>query len=338
MSWGKVCDTLHSHRKAARAGLEAMGLWVLALSWCRDKGTGGHVPADRPALLADDPAAAARCTEALVLARLWDVEPEGGWRFHDWDEFQETEGEEAARRAQISALRAAAGRRGAEVTNGKRSTNPGDNSAKDGKAGNCQFAAAKAAPLPSDPQPQPQPQPQHLPDPEPRGTGSAGSEPPGSGPSPSELEQLQGDQLEAPSEEPPAPRPQPQAVLQLAEPPKLSVAERIFAAFLEGWRRVVHGSRPPKLDDKRRALIAARLRDFSPEDLEQAARGIWLCEWHVAEWSKRISLEIALRDSPHVEKFRAIAERPELGREQGPATLQRPAKPGEFQWKRTEGA
>src|SRR5580698_11089725 len=32
MTWAKVCDTLHSHPKVLDAGLEAMGLWLRALS------------------------------------------------------------------------------------------------------------------------------------------------------------------------------------------------------------------------------------------------------------------------------------------------------------------
>ncbi len=178
MSWGKVCDTLHAHRKRAKAGHEAIGLWTAALSWSRDKGTGGHIPAGRPLLLSEDEpepeASAARCVERLVKARLWDVDPAGGWRFHDWAEYQESEEQEAARREQISLARAEAGRRGAAVTNGKRSLVAGDNSANGGKIGNARQAAATpgksgTSPLPSDPPPIPSPIPRSDPPVVPRG-------------------------------------------------------------------------------------------------------------------------------------------------------------------------
>lgn len=45
MSWGRVDDKLHSHPKVLRAGLEAMGLWVICMSYCKDHPkTNGVVP------------------------------------------------------------------------------------------------------------------------------------------------------------------------------------------------------------------------------------------------------------------------------------------------------
>lgn len=41
MAWFKVDDKLHSHPKLYRASLRAMGLWVLAGSWCSDQLTDG---------------------------------------------------------------------------------------------------------------------------------------------------------------------------------------------------------------------------------------------------------------------------------------------------------
>ena len=42
--WFKVDDKLHSHMKAAMAGVPALGLWVLAGSWCMDQLEDGFVP------------------------------------------------------------------------------------------------------------------------------------------------------------------------------------------------------------------------------------------------------------------------------------------------------
>jgi len=128
------------------------------------------------------------------------------------------------------------------------------------------------------------------------------------------------------------------APLQLlpAEATTPSPVELVFAAFLTGRQRILPGTRPPRLDVKRRKLILLRLREFSLADLEQAARGIWLSEWHLEVPASRISFEIVLRDAPHIERFRDIALRPELGKAapSKSSTLQPPAKDGEFNWRK----
>ena len=124
MTWGKVDDKLHSHPKPERAGLAAMGLWTLALSYCCDLLTDGVVSRERAARLAGGPSTAAKLAAALVAARLWHPadapcddeactahrQPDGtdGWRFHAWGSYQPT-------RASVDAERKRkqeAGRRG----------------------------------------------------------------------------------------------------------------------------------------------------------------------------------------------------------------------------------
>ena len=80
MTWFKVDDGLHSHPKRHRAGLKAMGLWVVAGSWASDQLTDGFIPTDMLPVLGG------RTTDAraLVDAGLWDA-IEGGWHFHDWE-------------------------------------------------------------------------------------------------------------------------------------------------------------------------------------------------------------------------------------------------------------
>lgn len=98
MPWFKVDDKLHSHVKAARAGLEAMGLWTIAGSWSMDQLTDGFVPDYIAARLHPK---AKRLAAALVKAGLWDeAEKDGdtGWQFHDWDEYQPTRDETEAKR------------------------------------------------------------------------------------------------------------------------------------------------------------------------------------------------------------------------------------------------
>lgn len=94
MAWFWVDDELHDHDKARRAGVDAMGLWVLAGSWAakkRARDADGFVPADvayrwggrRTEALAE------RLVEAGGPDRegLWvpaTVRGEQGWSFHDW--------------------------------------------------------------------------------------------------------------------------------------------------------------------------------------------------------------------------------------------------------------
>ena len=91
MPWFKVDDKLHSHKKAARAGVAAMGLWTVAGSWCADQLTDGFVPDYIAQRLA--PGEADQLAERLVTAGLWhhDVhDGDNGWRFNDWNHYQPT--------------------------------------------------------------------------------------------------------------------------------------------------------------------------------------------------------------------------------------------------------
>lgn len=110
MTWFKVDDKLHDHRKARAAGKAAMGLWVLAGSWAADHLTDGFIPASilsRWGTRAD--------ANRLVTAGLWLVDEqdgEKGWRFHDWSELQPTRAQKLAERE----ARAIAGRLGGRAS------------------------------------------------------------------------------------------------------------------------------------------------------------------------------------------------------------------------------
>jgi hypothetical protein len=105
MTWGKVDDRLHAHPKPEQAGLEAMGLWALALSYSSAQLTDGVITRARVMKLAD-PKAADRAATRLVLVGMWHPAnapcPAGhehcnrfradvdGFRFHDWIDYQPT--------------------------------------------------------------------------------------------------------------------------------------------------------------------------------------------------------------------------------------------------------
>src|SRR3954447_24779403 len=87
MPWFKVDDTLHSHPKTRKAGLEAIGMWSVAGSYCMAYKTDGFVPEwfvgswPKGRKLADE----------LVKAGKWEMgekDGEAGWFFHDWFDYQ----------------------------------------------------------------------------------------------------------------------------------------------------------------------------------------------------------------------------------------------------------
>jgi hypothetical protein len=112
MTWFKVDDKLHDHRKVRAAGKAAMGVWVLAGSWAADNLTDGFIPTTvlpRWGTRAD--------ANKLVTAGLWHTDEqdgEKGWRFHQWNEAgrQPTRAEKLAERA----ARAEAGRIGGQAS------------------------------------------------------------------------------------------------------------------------------------------------------------------------------------------------------------------------------
>lgn len=132
MAWFKVDDQLHSHPKARRAGLESMGLWLLAGSHCMSYLTDGFVEEWFVLSWPNGEAMAQR----LVQHGLW-VEVEGGWQFHDWSEFQPTrESVQADRDAAAERMRRV--RANKKARSGEQVANVRD-----------EFASCSASPSPS---------------------------------------------------------------------------------------------------------------------------------------------------------------------------------------------
>lgn len=109
MPWFKVDDTFHGHPKTRKAGLAAMGMWVLAGSYSASYVTEGFIPDWWVAAL---PQGRKRAAE-LVDAGLWvrgEQDGEQGWFFHDWANYQpskaEIEADRAAARERQKAWRA----------------------------------------------------------------------------------------------------------------------------------------------------------------------------------------------------------------------------------------
>ena len=127
MTWFKVDDHLHSHRKAMRAGHEAMGLWVLAGSWSAAEESDGWVPSYvLPRLVGSD--RAETLATVLVLAGLWsegEQDGEHGYLFRAWDEYQPTREQLEAKRADARDRMRRARTQGGDVrANSARSARP----------------------------------------------------------------------------------------------------------------------------------------------------------------------------------------------------------------------
>lgn len=92
MSWLKLDDRLHSHPKIAKAGLAAVGLWTILLSWAGSYATNGIIPREVAVHFAHgDETLVQRLVDARAPggeAGLLDELPDGTLRLHDFDHYQ----------------------------------------------------------------------------------------------------------------------------------------------------------------------------------------------------------------------------------------------------------
>lgn len=120
MTWGKLCDTFHSHPKIAEAGNAAAGLFARLISWSNHHLTDGRVPRGIIAMYSsgDDSQIG-----ALIAQRLLEPDPGGdGFLIHDFLDHNDDAETVRGRNADLSAKRSAAGKKGAarRWQNGKR--------------------------------------------------------------------------------------------------------------------------------------------------------------------------------------------------------------------------
>lgn len=100
MPWARVDDKLHSHPKVRRAWRcrPALGIHLLALSFCMDQGTKGHLTPEWVEDQLPKPAERQRTVDALVEAGLW-REIDDGWEVHDFLDWNPSPEDIEARRA-----------------------------------------------------------------------------------------------------------------------------------------------------------------------------------------------------------------------------------------------
>ncbi|MGH7743960.1 MAG: hypothetical protein ACREQ5_03960 [Candidatus Dormibacteria bacterium] len=136
MTWFKVDDQLHDHKKVRKLGKEkpiAMGLWVLCGSWSAANLSDGFVPAEIVERIDPEHYYAKR----LVEVGFWECaeeDGEQGYQFNDWSDYQPLRGE-------VEASRDSARERMRRL----RSGNTGGNGSLDREANKQQTAAPRSS-------------------------------------------------------------------------------------------------------------------------------------------------------------------------------------------------
>lgn len=153
MTWFKVDDSLAGHPKPRRAGLAAMGLWVVAGAFCGQNLTDGFVPCW---YVASWPRGKSHAL-ALVDAGLWHVserDGEAGWQFHEWHQANPSRDEELQKREK----RAEAGRKGG-LKSGRSRNRASTKHEATAKANASAVASSKNEPKGVEPRPDPYSEP-----------------------------------------------------------------------------------------------------------------------------------------------------------------------------------
>jgi hypothetical protein len=119
VTWVRLDEEFPDHPKVAAAGPLASWLHVCALAYCNRYLTDGFVPVGQVPKLADLSSVKARpaaLAETLVEVGMWEREP-GGFRIHDYHDYQPSKAEvEAERRAKSAGGKKGAARRWAGKT------------------------------------------------------------------------------------------------------------------------------------------------------------------------------------------------------------------------------
>jgi len=86
MAWFNADDKMHGHPKVRRAGLEAIGLWLVCGTYCTDFLTDGLVPAWYINSWPKGP----KLANHLVKCGFWEPAADGDFQFLSWSEYQRT--------------------------------------------------------------------------------------------------------------------------------------------------------------------------------------------------------------------------------------------------------
>jgi hypothetical protein len=109
MPWAKIDDTLHANRKIRqlwKACPEALGLHLLALSYCAGSLTDGRLDRDLLAQWVPNGRRLQSYCKAIESSGVW-IPMADGWQIHDWLDYNASAQEIRAKRAADAARQAA---------------------------------------------------------------------------------------------------------------------------------------------------------------------------------------------------------------------------------------
>lgn len=149
MAWVRIEDTVTEHRKHLKAGPAACWLWVCGIAYSQRQLTDGFIPDEAVPLLGVAKGAKA-LAEILVTVGLFD-RAEGGYRVHDYHDYNRTREEAERTRVTLSADRTRAGRAGGLAKASKQASKPLANEVAKPVA----LALANSSPDPTRPDPDP---------------------------------------------------------------------------------------------------------------------------------------------------------------------------------------
>jgi hypothetical protein len=107
VAWVRIEDVVPEHRKHLQAGPAASWLWVCGIAYCQRQLSDGFIPEAAVPLLGV-PSGAKRLVELLVKAGLFERVP-GGYRIHDYHDYNERREDALDRKAKSSAQHRTAG-------------------------------------------------------------------------------------------------------------------------------------------------------------------------------------------------------------------------------------
>lgn len=146
MSWAKIDDHLAHHPKIVRAGNEAVGVWIRAISWCTAHETDGEIARETLEGLTGT-ARFATCIRQLLLAGLLHKTGRDKYAIHDFLEWNPSAKESQEYRDHISKVRSEAGRIGGL----KSASSKSSKTSKKGSKKGSNLLGKQTSPVPSRP-------------------------------------------------------------------------------------------------------------------------------------------------------------------------------------------
>lgn len=144
MAWVRLDDSMPHHPKVIAAGPQAFALDVAAIAYSNRYGLDGVIDVRSLCHVLPSLRSPSRVADKLVEVGRWE-RIEGGYRIHDYHEYQPTAAETRAKREDVSAKRAAAGRLGG-LKSGEKRREANEANAK-------QTVEANRSPVPTRPDP-----------------------------------------------------------------------------------------------------------------------------------------------------------------------------------------